>query len=310
MVLTTAKLTSKPSNLVGRVVLCLLIFVLCMPMTHAVESKIDIYIRDDVLTDYVAFLDGRSPLSISEFSTKRIRRDVVDMILAQQALKLGGFEPQFEYHSGKINFRNTRMLEQGQLLISFDSYWLQDAQAIEEHVYISAPVIRVGEYYAGVYSHPDNLGAQQSKHINDFAALSAVSTPRWRSDWQTLEQLPLKKLVREDEWLAQARMVSMQWVDFMLMPMMPQYNNYYQLENIALKANANLVVLIEDSRHFVISKKHPHGQQAFAALQKGLAILREQGRISKAYKEAGFIPDLTKVTVINSQGYGQKSSQE
>ncbi|MEO2280574.1 hypothetical protein [Pseudoalteromonas pernae] len=279
-------------------------------MTHAVESKIDIYIRDDVLTDYVAFLDGRSPLSISEFSTKRIRRDVVDMILAQQALKLGGFEPQFEYHSGKINFRNTRMLEQGQLLISFDSYWLQDAQAIEEHVYISDPVIRVGEYYAGVYSHPDNLGVQQSKHIDDFAALSAVSTPRWRSDWQTLEQLPLKKLVREDEWLAQARMVSMQWVDFMLMPMMPQYNNYYQLENIALKANANLVVLIEDSRHFVISKKHPHGQQAFAALQKGLAILREQGRISKAYKEAGFIPDLTKVTVINSQGYGQKSSQE
>ncbi len=290
--------------------LCLLLILFAIPITKAAEPKVDIYIRDDVLTDYVAFLDGRSPLSISEFSTKRIRRDVVDMIIAQQALQLGGFEPRFKYHSGKINFRNTRMLEQGKLLISFDSYWQKDAQAIAEHVYISDPVIRVGEYYAGVYSHPDNTRVQQSLSLEDFQSLSAVSTPRWRSDWQTLEQLPLKKLVREDEWLAQARMVSMQWVDFMLMPMMPQYDNYYQLENIALKANPNLVVLIEDSRHFVISKKHPHGERAFFALQKGLAILRQQGRISKAYKEAGFIPDLTKITVVNSPEYERKSSQE
>lgn len=274
------------------------------------EQSIDIYLRDDVYTDYVAFLAGRSPLSVSDFSGKRVRRDVVDMIVAQQALRLGGFEYTFNYRVGKINFRNTRLLEQGKLLISFDTYWRADALILSEAVFVSDAVIRQGEYYAGIYSHPDNTRVQSITSLADMTALTAVSTPRWRSDWRTLQALPLKRIIKEDEWLSQARMVSMQWVDFMLMPLMPQYNNHYQLDNISLKAHPHFVVQIKDSRHFVVSRNHPQGQQAFKALQKGLAKLREQGRIRAAYEQAGFIPDLTQMAVLNSPLERQKSSPE
>jgi hypothetical protein len=57
------------------------------------------------------------------------------MIIAQQALKLGGFKHSFTYAPGKVNFRNTKLLQNGQLLISFDSYWQQDALPLFNKLY-------------------------------------------------------------------------------------------------------------------------------------------------------------------------------
>lgn len=83
-------------------------------------------------------------LQIDNFSGKSIRRDVVDMIQAQQALNIGGFEHTFSYAPRKLNFRNTKMLQMGKLLMSFDSYCLSDAKALKDDILISKPVIRNG----------------------------------------------------------------------------------------------------------------------------------------------------------------------
>ncbi|MEI5579151.1 hypothetical protein, partial [Streptomyces brasiliscabiei] len=95
-------------------------------------------------------------------------------------------------------------------LLSFDSYWYEDAKSLTDKVYISDAVIRKGEYFAGVFTSPNNNKVFKLQHLSDFNQLTSVSTPRWRTDWQTLSQLPLKDLVAEDEWLSQVRMVSMQ----------------------------------------------------------------------------------------------------
>jgi hypothetical protein len=271
--------------------------------THAAiafdVNKIQIYVRDDVYEDYKRFLNGRNLEEISDFSGQYIRRDVVDMILAQQALALGGFRKEFEYQTGNVNFRNTKLLEQGKLLLSMDSYWLEDAKSMSDAVYISEPLIKRGEYYAGVFYSPNNKKMQQ---LNSYAQLSeytSVSTPRWRTDWETLHSMPLQKLFVEHEWISQARMVSMTWADFMLMPLMPSLKNEFNLEGIKLVAHPKLVVLLDGSRHLVVSKNHPHGVEAFKALQVGLKILNERGMIIKAYTQAGFIPDLSKYEVLN-----------
>ena len=279
-------------------VVCTSFFAMASELSK-VDKPIDIYIRDDVYHDYIQFLAGRPPQNITDFSGQFIRRDVVDMIIAQQALHLGGFDRTFNYQVGKINFRNTKLLEQGKLLISFDTYWYEDAKSLAAKIHISDAVIRKGEYFAGIFASPKNKKVFNLHNLSDFNQLSSVSTPRWRTDWKTLSQLPLKDLVEENEWLSQVRMVSMQWVDFMLMPLMPQVNNQYVLEDIQLTAVPNVLVLLDDSRHFVISKLHPDGDRAFTALQKGLALLREQGAIEKAYRQAGFIPDLSDQLIIN-----------
>lgn len=262
-------------------------------------SKIQIYVRDDVYEDYKRFLNGRHVEEISDFSGQYIRRDVVDMILAQQALALGGFRKEFEYQTGNVNFRNTKLLEQGKLLLSMDSYWLEDAKSMSDSVYVSEPLIKKGEYYAGVFYSPDNKKMQQLDSYSQLQTYTSVSTPRWRTDWETLHSMPLQKLFVEHEWISQARMVSMMWADFMLMPLMPSLKNEFNLEGIKLVAHPKLVVLLDGSRHLVVSKNHPYGGEAFKALQTGLKILDDRGMIIKAYQQAGFIPDFTKYKVLN-----------
>ena len=257
------------------------------------------YIRDDVYVDYIEFVKNKDVLRITDFSGKTVRRDVVDMILAQQALKLGGFDYSFNYIPGKVNFRNTRMLQKGQLLMSFDSYWLTDAQSLKDDVFISDPVVRKGEYVAGIYTHPNNQNVLSVDELNDLGQLSAVSTPKWKTDWRTLKSLPLAKLVREDEWLSMARMVNMQWIDFMLMPFHNSEDQSFEMDRIHLVPVPNVAVILQDSRHFVISKHHKYGAKAFAAIQIGLKQLRERGTVSKAYRQAGFFVDHNEYNILN-----------
>ncbi len=269
---------------------------------QSVQAKTDsilIYIRDDVYEDYLQFVAGRDINSIDNFSGKSIRRDVVDMIIAQQALKLGGFNHSFNYAPGKVNFRNTKMLQSGKLLISFDSYWQRDAIPLADKVYISEEVIRKGEYVAGIYTNPKNTKTLSVKQLSDFKELTAVSTPKWRTDWQTLKQLPLKKLTHEDSWLSMVRMVNIQWVDFILMPFNSTPDQSFTMNKVHLVPVKGIGVVLKDSRHFVISKKHPNGQEAFVAINKGLKILREKGAIVKAYKQAGFFIDRKIIKIIN-----------
>ncbi|MBL4910720.1 MAG: hypothetical protein JKX78_12005 [Alteromonadaceae bacterium] len=269
-------------------------------MLEADKNEILIYIRDDVYEDYQQFVAGRDVLTIDDFYGTRIRRDVVDMIIAQQALKLGGFNYHFSYAAGKVNFRNTRLLQTGKLLMSFDSYWQKDAQALKDSVYISNAVIRKGEYVAGIYTSPKNLKVLEIKQLSDLAKFTAVSTPKWRTDWLTLKNLPLKKLIRVDEWLSMAHMVDIGWIDFMLMPFNPTVDQSFSLEKITLIPVNNVAIVLNDSRHFVISKKHPQGKEAIKAINIGLAKLRQQGAIVKAYRQAGFFIDKNKVKILNN----------
>jgi hypothetical protein len=265
----------------------------------AQANDILIYIRDDVYIDYQKFVNNRNVLSITDFSGKTIRRDVVDMVIAQQALSLGGFNHQFTYAPGKLNFRNTKMLEEGKLLISFDSYWKLDANKIKESIYISKPVIRKGEYIAGIYTSPNNKALLAIDSLDDLVDFTAVSTPKWGTDWHTLQSLPLKELIKEDEWLSQARMVNLGWIDFLLMAFHSSKDQSFTMNKIHLVPVSNIGIELKDSRHYVISKKHPLGKQAFNALNIGLTKLRAENKIVNAYTQAGFFVDKSKVKILN-----------
>lgn len=256
-------------------------------------------IREDVYQFYLKFLNGRDVQKINEFKGEYIRRDVVDMILVQQALKIGGKELTFDFFPGKADYRNAQMMKQGKSLLSFDTYWLSDATELEPDVYISSAIIRKGEYFAGIFANPNNTKVFQLSKLEHFKNLTSVSTPRWRADWQTLLNLPLKRLHREDEWVSQARMVREMFVDFFMMPLNMSHKGQYIIRNVILKQVPNVALLLDDSRHFVISKKHPDGFEAYHAIQRGVAKMRSRGQIVKAYTDAGFFRDLSEYNVIN-----------
>lgn len=265
----------------------------------AQSDYVDIYIRDDVYMNYTALLSGRSPLEVDNFGGQFVRRDVIDMVLLHQALLLGGFNKPFRYRPGNVNFRDSNLLVQGKQLLSFDTYWYEETQLKAHKLFVSDPVIRKGEFFAGIYYAKDNKRMKRIQRPSDLQQLTAVSSSRWPVDWYTLSRLPLKELVDEPNWSSQAQIVNKQWADFMLIPLMPVLGNDFQLANINLVSHPKWVVLLDSSRHFVVSRLHPDGERAFDALQKGLKKLRKQGRIQDAYRQAGLLPDLTKYKQLN-----------
>jgi len=176
---------------------------------------------------------------------------------------------------------------------------LSDAKALNDSVYISQPVIRKGEYIAGIYTSPNNKAVLAIKELSDLANFTAVSTPKWRTDWQTLQELPLKDLIREDEWLSQARMVNLGWIDFLLMAFNSTPDQSFNMEKIHLVPVKNIGIELKDSRHFVISAKHPRGKEALLAMNIGLNILRSKNRIVQAFTQAGFFIDSNEIRILN-----------
>lgn len=273
-----------------------------IPQSRAEDPHV--YISHNVYLDYKLATQDKDLEDINDFSGDGMRRHVVDLILAQQALIRGGFPVRLTLVAGDINFRKTALLISGKELMSIDSYWLSDAEEIHKHVYISDAIIREGEYFAALYASPDHDEIFNIEKASDLSRFSAVSTPRWSVDWQTLSDLPLKALHREDEWISQASLVYHKWVDFMLLPFV-RGQDYFTINNrlnnkkFQLRLVPGKAVILPGSRHFVVSRRHPLGEPAYQALQAGLKAFRKEGRILRAYREAGFFIDPSRYTVIN-----------
>jgi hypothetical protein len=262
-------------------------------------AVIDIPIESSVLEDYQRFVGNRAIDQISSFDGAGTRRDVLDMVLVQQALQLGGYPLQFNFVPSDSSARSLQLFIRGEVLISVDSVWGQTADRLQQHAWKSTAVIERGAYFAAIFTSPTNQKTKSIRQLSDFSGLTAVSSRAFAEDWHLLEQLPLRELRDEYNWSSMAMLVSRGWVDFMLAPFPRQRPFGYRAPGIELVAVEGVKVLLDDSRHFIVAKKHPLAEPVFAALQKGLAILRDQGKLTRAYQECGFFnPEIAHWTVL------------
>lgn len=267
----------------------LLLFNVALSQANTKAPQVKITIEKDIYEYAMELLDGHSIDEINSFNHAHCQRDVVDFILVQRALRLGGLNIDFTFELGNYDTRNLKLIESGLLLVSFDTIWLEDAKLVEDHVFISDAIIRNREYYAGVFAAPNNIAQLSSKIKTDFSQVSVVSSRYWYADWKTLNALSPMKLIDESDWIVMAKMVSRGWVDVMLVPFTNSQPFEYAGHGYQISAIPNIKVALQDSRHFVVSKKHPLGQATFNALQVGLKQLRENGFIERAYRQCGFL---------------------
>ena len=263
-------------------------YILLTSLAWSSQAKIPITVETDVYLHAQALIGDQKIINIEKFSGPNSHRDVVEFILVQKALALGGSTLDFSFTLGNYDARNIKLLQSGLLLISFDSLWLSHVSKLTEDVYISDQIIRRGEYLAGVYTSINNTKALSTKSLADLRELSIISNKNWHVDWKTIIQIDPKSITHDEEWLSMAKLVSLQWVDIMLAPFSNGPPFIYKDDGYEITAIEGIKVALNDSRHFIVSKKHPNGEETFIALQKGLKILRQRGTITKAFQESGF----------------------
>jgi len=277
-----------------------ILFALISLNPASASPEVKISIETDIYQYAQELLAGKTPLTITDFSGEHSQRAVVEFILVQKALALGGLNLDFSFTMGNYDARNTKLLQDGLLLINFDTMWLSHVNMLKEDVYISDAVIRKGEYWAGIYTSQQNKEKLSIKNLQQFRELTIASSKYWHVDWQTLSQIKAKDLIHQEEWLSMAKLVSLGWVDVMLAPFTQEKPFSYQGKNYKIVAIEGIKIALNDSRHFVVSRKHPYGKKTFIALQKGLKILRQQGVIKRAYQQSGFFNENAKDwTILN-----------
>lgn len=242
----------------------------------------------DVLHDLELFLSGRNVYDIEYYGGSYSRRDVVETILAFQALREGGLENSITLH-GESNYRRVlRMVANGNVLLSGPLLWKEDIEQLRGELYMSEPLVKDGEFVAGLYSHPSNKKALSLSTLSDFHKLKATSSRHWRNDWRVLTALQPLSLYDAVEWEQMVRMVAAGRADITLAPFQPTEDMSLILDDMTLVPIPNVKVYFPGSRHWIVSRRHAYGKPVFQALTRGLAIFRQEGRIRRAYRESGF----------------------
>ncbi|KNC65972.1 hypothetical protein [Pseudoalteromonas ardens] len=267
---------------------------LILGLSFSTHARISISIEQDIYEYAKEILADQSISEFTEeiFNHPRCQRDVVEFLIAQRALLEGGFKHAFSFTLGNYDARNLKLLESGLLLMSFDTIWLSQANTIAHKVYISPPIIHKGAYFAGIYTSASNKARLREKISTDLSQISIVSSKAWLVDWVTLTALAPQQLHHEDDWITMAKLVSNGWVDAMLV----SFNNtrpfYYEGQGYRIEAIEGVKVALQDSRHFVVSRLHPQGEEAYNALKRGLAKLKAKNFIYQSYRQCGFINPL------------------
>lgn len=254
----------------------------------SVAAEVTLLVPPDVLTDYQTWLAGRDPLTIRAFGGPGARRDVVEVVLAQQALALGGEHGPVRFIVAPTYERILVELMAGNAAMLATSAWRSDLAALRE-VAMSHAVIPEGGFTAGIYVMPTNTRALAAHTLADVRGLAFVSDPAWKADWATLQQLAPSRLESTPTWPAMVRMVAAGNVDALLAPFQATEDLALMAEGVRLVPIPNFTVGLLGSRHFAVSLKHDDGDRLAATLDRGLEQLMADGTVTRAYQEAGFL---------------------
>lgn len=253
---------------------------------------------------YNEVLGSLSPLEIENFkpTSDGSHLEIIEMIILQQALHLGGLKEPiiFEPHD-MANLGEIAPIVDGTILMFGRSMWLQTSVDYQGSLYISEPVIKYGEFEAGLYYNIANKDLKDIK-IDALSEFKIVANPRWLADWRGLLNSPMTMINFIGPWENMIAMLDANIVDLMLVNFSVSNDLNMIFKDKLYQPINNLKIVLPDSRHFVVSKRHPRGKEVFEALQKGLTIMRKLGKIRKLYEQAGVINSKVKNwDIINKQ---------
>lgn len=245
-------------------------------------------VDEDIIADYHLFVGDRDPLDIQYFAGPGARRDVVEIVLLQQALHLGGFNGKLVLRPENSYLRKLKLLTDGQVPISGTLMWRDDIKPHSESLFKSKALVKEGEFIVGLYTRADNQRVLNTNTLEQVSQLSAASNSHWKPDVLTLKSLGIKRIYYSTYWVQIVRMVVAGRADVTLAPFQSNPGMKVQVEHLELVPIPGIKIALPGSRHWPVSKKHPRGAEIFAALEKGIPLLEQKNSIRNAYEQSGF----------------------
>jgi hypothetical protein len=264
------------------------LLIMLVPHAGIAGQTIVAAVDEDIIADYQLFVGARDPIQIDYFGGVGARRDVIEIVLLQQALHLGGFKGSVVLRPENSYLRVLKLLTDGQVALSAALMWREDIKPYSDHLFKTKALVKEGEFIAGLYTRADNQKALQANTLEKIHTLSAASNNHWKADVSTLKSLDIKKIYYATYWVQIVRMVVAGRADVTLAPFQINPDMKVMVDGLELVPIPGIKVALPGSRHWPVSKVNPQGEEIFNALVRGIAELEKKNIIQRAYEECGF----------------------
>lgn len=236
--------------------------------------------------NYLAFMDNRTPGQVSSFISPHASRNVVSLVLIQKALQLGGLgDVEFEFHVVPNSERERAEVKSGRVVVGSQDYWDDD---FDDTVYRSDPVITDGTFEKGLYTYPTNASMLSVRDLKDLKDHSAVIVGTWKGDIAVLRALEPQKIHEVYEIRTVPKFLELGRADFTLLEFSSNPDMAVSVFGVSLIPVPGIKVALPGNRCWMVSRRHPQGEQVFKALSIGLKLLQKEGTIKRALTESGF----------------------
>lgn len=260
---------------------------LILPGAVYSENELPMSVITRNITGYNHFLKekGKSVLEIDNLMSEFSNRNIACMVIIMQALHSCGYPAKLVIAEAPNYARELRMAKEGKTVIMHQDAW---DVSFDDSVYKNSEIIPKGNFVKGLYVLESNKKMFQIKTLDDLKKFSSVSNPTWDVDWKTLEKIGLKQLYSASKKKFMFNQVLFRGVDFTIQEFANTPDLVYEFPKGRLVPVPGIKIALDASRHFMVSKKHKDGKSVFEALEKGLKVLREDGKIDRFLTEAGF----------------------
>jgi len=178
-------------------------------------------------------------------------------------------------------------------------FWDYD---FDDTVYRSDPVIADGTFEKGLYTYPTNASMLSVRRREELKDRSAVIMGTWKGDIAVLRALEPKEIHEVYEIQTVPKFLELGRADYTLLEFSSNPNMSVSVFGQTLVPVPGIKVALPGNRCWMVSRKHPQGEQVFKALSIGLKLLQKEGTIKRAFTECGFFQSRVKGwRVINGE---------
>jgi hypothetical protein len=225
---------------------------------------------------------------IDHFDTPFANRPTVDLILQLQALAAGGLDFDYELSVHANHGRAMAEVQQGYNDLTAETVWDSEIAKNTEHLLSSEQVIRNGEFEKGIYVLPGNTRLLQANLPDDFSQFVGATVFNWTVDLSLLETLGLKRIEKSSKGENVFHLIRDGRADFALMEFAATPDMGIETAGVKLVPVPQCKIALPGSRSWIVSRQSPHAEAIIDALDRGIAHLRQEGRIERAFRECGF----------------------
>ncbi len=268
------------------------------PPCFAKPVVVPMAVVDETAAEYQVFLakHGGTPQNITHLEPKSVGRGVAEILIIAKALHLGGLDFKFRFIKTPNARRETEEVATGFAVICSQQFNKNTllVPTYKDLLYISPPITRFGEFQKGIYCLPENkriLDIRTAKELD--AAGTAIIGSHWNNDFQILTAMGIRRIERAPTFNSIFKMLAAGRGDWIPLEFPNSGDLSITRFGMRLVPVPGVKFSLLESRHFLISRKHPLGKQVYEALEKGIVELRKQGFIRETLTAAGFFNDQT-----------------